>query len=185
MDTEFKSFPKIPRLRRGVVVTEKIDGTNAQFTISEDGSKIESIGSRNRFITPEDDNYGFARWVRENEQELLKLGPGTHYGEWMGAGIQRKYGLKEKRFYLFNVGRWTAENPPPSCCRVVPVLFQGSFDDMNIGVIMGRLRMFGSVAIPGFDKPEGIVVYFSVARQLFKVTLDNDDQPKGKASADN
>ena len=29
MTPEFKAFPKIPRVSKGVVTTEKIDGTNA------------------------------------------------------------------------------------------------------------------------------------------------------------
>ncbi len=62
------------------------------------------IGSRTRWITAQDDNHGFARWVEGNKQELLKLGAGRHFGEWWGSGIQRGYGLQkgEKRFSLFN-----------------------------------------------------------------------------------
>ena len=95
----FVAFDKIPRLRRNVIVSEKIDGTNAIVWIGEDFTTIRA-GSRSRWITPEDDNYGFARWVAANRDELLKLGPGYHYGEWWGAGIQRRYGLDHKRFSL-------------------------------------------------------------------------------------
>lgn len=115
-DREFKSFEKIARAKTGFgcVVTEKIDGTNAQILI-EDG-KIVGVGSRNRWIKPgkEHDNYGFAGWVEQNEEELLKLGDGYHFGEWYGCGIQRNYGLKEKRFALFNSGRWSnpLDRPP-------------------------------------------------------------------------
>ena len=59
MTPEFIPFPKIARLSRLAIVTEKIDGTNAQVTITEDGDIF--AGSRSRWITPEDDNYGFAR----------------------------------------------------------------------------------------------------------------------------
>jgi hypothetical protein len=88
-----------------MIVTEKLDGTNAQVHITDDGRIF--AGSRNRWITPDADNFGFARWVAEHEEELRALGPGSHYGEWWGSGIQRRYGLDEKRFSLFNVGRWT------------------------------------------------------------------------------
>ena len=71
---DFQGFPKIARLSREVIVTEKLDGTNAQVLIGEDGSI--RAGSRSRWITPQDDNYGFAKWVAENEAELWKLGPG-------------------------------------------------------------------------------------------------------------
>jgi hypothetical protein len=90
---EFQAFDKIPRLRRGCVITEKIDGTNAQVCFADDGQML--VGSRNRWITPDNDNYGFARWCVENETELRKLGPGRHFGEWWGAGIQRRYNVPE------------------------------------------------------------------------------------------
>src|SRR3990167_1858406 len=87
---EFKEFPKIARLSREAIVTEKIDGTNASVFIGEDGMFL--TGSRSGWITPEKDNYGFSRWAHVHKDELLKLGPGMHYGEWWGQGIQRKYG---------------------------------------------------------------------------------------------
>jgi len=77
---EFKEFPKIARLSRECVVTEKLDGTNAQIYIGEDGEFL--VGSRTRWITPDDDNYGFARWAYERKDELMKLGKGQHFGEW-------------------------------------------------------------------------------------------------------
>lgn len=115
---DFQPFPKIPRLRRRVVVTEKIDGTNACVWV-DDTATIVRAGSRNKWIDPKADNYGFAGWVEKNAAELLRLGPGFHYGEWWGAGIQRRYDLSEKRFSLFNVGRWndaaTARRAARSC----------------------------------------------------------------------
>lgn len=41
IDAPFEKFPKIPRLRREAVITEKIDGTNALFkqTLDGDGAK--------------------------------------------------------------------------------------------------------------------------------------------------
>ena len=65
MNTEFTPFPSIPRLFREIVITEKIDGTNACVHIAEDGVTV-TAGSRNRWLTLEDDNYGFARWVAEH-----------------------------------------------------------------------------------------------------------------------
>ncbi len=102
---EFREFDKIPRLKRNVVITEKIDGTNACVVISPEG--IISAQSRSQIITPDNDNYGFARWVEDNSEELAKLGGGYHFGEWWGSGIQRRYGMDRKVFSLFNVGRWT------------------------------------------------------------------------------
>jgi len=176
----FVEFPKIPRLRREIVITEKIDGTNAQVTVLEDGRVF--AGSRSRWITPEDDNFGFARWVRENEEALrVGLGCGTHYGEWWGAGIQRRYDLKEKRFSLFNVHRWTDE-VRPAICHVVPTLYKGSFADAAIEEALGRLRTNGSLASPGFMKPEGVVVFHTASQELYKVTIEKDAEPKGRGA---
>ena len=175
---EFQEFPKMARLSREIIITEKIDGTNAQICIGEDGS-IQA-GSRPRWITPQDDNYGFAKWVEANRGELLLLGPGRHFGEWWGSGIQRGYGVPDKRFSLFNITRWDVPERP-KCCGVVPTLWRGIFDE---GAILSRLEdleINGSVAAPGFMKPEGVVVYHVAAGIGFKKTLEKDEVPKSKA----
>jgi hypothetical protein len=172
----FEGFPKMPRLSRECVVTEKIDGTNAQIFIGEDGTFL--TGSRTRWITPEADNQGFARWCAANKEELLKLGPGRHFGEWWGQGIQRAYGLKEKRFSLFNTSRWGKEEDRPSCCGIVPVLYQGMFDTAAFEKIIESLRVNGSVAAPGFMRPEGIVIYHIQGNFGLKKTLEHDELPK-------
>jgi hypothetical protein len=180
MDSQiaFVEFPKMPRLSREIIVTEKIDGTNAQVHITDDGRIL--AGSRTRWIMPEADNFGFAAWVRDNAEELAKLGPGSHFGEWWGAGIQRRYGLSEKRFSLFNVDRWGDERP--ACCHVVPVLYRGNFDTFEIETALERLRFAGSEAAPGFMNPEGVVVYHVAGRVGFKKTLHKDELPKALAA---
>jgi hypothetical protein len=174
----FESFQKIPRLSRDIVITEKIDGTNAQVCILEDGRILS--GSRSRWITPQDDNFGFAAWVRDNQQELLKLGVGHHYGEWWGSGIQRRYGLSEKRFSLFNTARWSDDAVRPSCCHVVPVIYQGPFSTIAIDNCLQWFADNGSMAAPGFMNPEGIIIYHTASRQLYKKTIDKDEEPKGR-----
>lgn len=176
-DIDFIGFPKISRFNREVIVSEKIDGTNAQIYIDETGEKIFA-GSRTRWIKPSDDNFGFAKWVQENKTELLRLGPGSHFGEWWGQGIQRTYGLKEKRFYLFNSKRWAESRP--SCCGVVPILWEGLFCDLDTESIIEKLKTTGSVAAPGFMNPEGIVIFHTANGSLFKMTTENDHQPKGR-----
>lgn len=217
----FVEFPKIARLRRNCVVSEKLDGTNAQIFIEllntpggvtyggvcpsssqvilPNGSREEPkvgwqvglgaagtyfirAGSRNRWITARDDNYGFAKWVGANAEALVRgLGEGTHYGEWWGAGIQRGYGLKEKRFSLFNASRWSDPATRPACCGVVPVLANGVFTTELVEGAVERLRTEGSVAAPGFMKPEGVVVFHVAANTMFKVTLERDESPKGQS----
>lgn len=178
--SDFVEFPKISRFSREVIVTEKIDGTNAQIVVSDDGKDIRT-GSRNQWITPEKDNAGFARWAQEHKEELLRLGPGQHFGEWWGAGIQRRYDMKEKRFSLFNVSRWGDPATRPSCCHVVPVLWRGNMDDIRTDEILARLAKEGSVAAPGFMNPEGIVIFHVPSGALFKKTLDKNDESKWKA----
>jgi hypothetical protein len=193
---KFIEFPKIGRLSRDMIITEKIDGTNASIYIGESGEFL--IGSRTQWITPERDNHGFAKWAMEHKDELMQLGAGSHFGEWWGSGIQRGYGLQkgEKRFSLFNVGRWldahgTNGSEPrgkqqvaPACCYVVPILLQWSFDTTKIEQALTDLRTFGSKAVPGFMNPEGVVIFHTASGALFKKTLEKDDEWKGKSSVE-
>ena len=188
-DVEFKEFQKIARLSRECVITEKIDGTNAQIYIYEcDGSGSDNcgelhmrIGSRTRWLSAKEDNHGFCKWAMEHRDELLKLGPGRHYGEWWGSGIQRGYGLPkgEKRLSLFNTGAWTPENVP-ACVSVVPVLYRGIFSTSYAGMCLERLILEGSVAAPGYRNPEGIIIYHTAAGVYFKKTIEKDEVPKSK-----
>jgi len=176
---EFVKFPSIPRLSRPMVVTEKIDGTNASIYVPEDGSAVIA-GSRSRWIYPWDDNFGFARWVNENAEALrVGLGFGHHYGEWWGPGIQRGYCVATKRFSLFNVKRWQ-DVALPEGVYTVPVLYEGPFSTEMIATLLAELRAGGSKASPGFMRPEGVVVYHTQGRTLFKKTLDKDDAHKGE-----
>ena len=181
---EFNSFGKIARLSRDVIVTEKIDGTNGIIAIGENGEF--QVGSRNKWLTDElgnieSDNAGFARWAVENRDSLMSLGVGYHYGEWWGSGIQRGYDLPkgEKRFSLFNVSRWSDDSVRPSCCLVVPVLYVGLFSTSKIDEVLADLALSGSVVSPGFMRPEGVVVFHTAARCLFKKTIEKDEYHKG------
>ncbi|MDD5006336.1 MAG: RNA ligase family protein [Candidatus Omnitrophica bacterium] len=185
---EFVGFPKIARLSREIIITEKIDGTNAQILIGENGEWL--VGSRKQWITPENDNHGFAAWALRHKDELIAgLGVGRHFGEWWGSGIQRGYGLSkgEKRFSLFNTNRWgyfrdkeKYPNDKPDCCYVVPVLYQGLFDTECVKIELNGLERRGSDAAPGFMNPEGIVIYHTAANMMFKKTIKNDEKGKGE-----
>jgi hypothetical protein len=192
---EFIEFPKIARLSRECIITEKIDGTNAQVLIASDGEVL--AGSRSRWVTPAADNHGFARWVADHADDLRGLGEGRHFGEWWGQGIQRKYGLQEKRFSLFNVTRWCAADAEPqpipsgdptapvkmqervpACCHVVPVLWRGLFSTDEADRVLNALAQYGSHASPGFMRPEGIVVFHVAGNVGFKRTIERDGVPK-------
>ena len=203
---DFVSFKKISRLSRDCIITEKIDGTNGCITIRENsapivlgGGKVVPflVGSRKRWIFPENDNYGFAKWAYENADELLKLGPGRHFGEWWGQGIQRKYGMKEKVFSLFNTRRWCLPDQEPKlisidpktkiekwqeklpkCCRLVPVITTGLFTTNLIEDALVKLWRVGSYASPNYMNPEGIVIYHIPSGYMFKKTIKNDEKQK-------
>lgn len=173
--TDFKPFPKTARISREVIITEKLDGTNASIYIGDDGEFL--VGSRTRWITPENDNYGFAKWAYSNRDELLKLGSGLHFGEWWGQGIQRNYGMTEKRFSLFNVSRWNEENPPPNCCHIVPHLATGALSDKLVDGMMDFLKVRGSQAVP-YMNPEGIVIFHTQNGVMFKKTFEDAHKEK-------
>ncbi len=195
---EFKGFRKIPRLLREIVITEKIDGTNGLIYIDENNNIF--AGSRTRWLWGSiqdeihNDNHGFAQWVKANKEELLKLGKGSHYGEWWGKGIQRGYGLEEKRFSLFNTGKWVKklkyngeltihiigekQEYCPECCHIVPILYEGIFSEERILNTLEDLKWKGSVAVKGFMKPEGIIIYHKAGNFYFKKTIENDNKGK-------
>lgn len=195
----FEAFPKVPRWSREIIITEKIDGSNAQVTIdtvapgttelpaytlakieTADGPMAVYAGSRSRWLTlgKSNDNYGFAAWVASHAEELVKLGPGRHFGEWYGLGIQRGYDLHERRFALFNVHKWDDASVRPACCGVVPTLYTGLPYQSAISGSLQQLEAFGSKAVPGYSEPEGIMIYHVAARQVFKKTIHGDEVPK-------
>lgn len=189
---KFYPFPKMGRLYREIIITEKIDGTNGQILIDDagfaDGQQVAIVdglaiwaGSRTRWLdnTSKGDNFGFAKWVTENQIDLVKLGIGQHFGEWWGLGIQRGYGLDHKKFSLFNSTRWKDSKDRPACCDVVPTLYNGLFDERPIKAALEYLKARGSVAAPGFMEPEGIITYHTAAGVGFKTTIKDDYKPKG------
>jgi len=173
-EVEFKAWEKIPRENPfTVTVSEKMDGTNA-CVIIQDGV-IVGVQSRKRLITPEDDNYGFAQWVSDNNDDLLSLGDGYHYGEWAGLGIQKNpHDMDRKRFFLFNTFRWNPDNPNrPKCCDVVPVLFSGELTPATIPDLLKELKDGATET----QTPEGVVVYHHAFRKYTKHTIKS---PNGK-----
>ena len=188
----YPKFPSIPRLNKPVTITEKIDGTNGQVYIKQLGEDTELMpkpiditgdelgvwaGSRNRWLSVEADNFGFAAWVDRHLATLAEtLGEGQHFGEWWGPGIQRGYGLAERRFSLFNTSRWEDLETTDYGLSVVPVLGTYGGNRLNdaVDLSMDNLHISGSVASPGFMRPEGVVVFHTAANQPFKATFESD-----------
>lgn len=189
---QFQPFAKIPRLYSECRITEKIDGTNACIEVVGYGAlgfAVAACSRTRRLVTvglsmqPEwherdargrpVDNYGFGQWVVENAVALTGLGPGRHFGEWWGAGIQRRYGLSQKRFSVF----WAPDTGLPPCVGQVPVLWEGEFSEAAVHEAGVRLLGGGSLAAPGFMRPEGLVVTFKHGGS-FKVILNGDESKR-------
>lgn len=86
-------------------VFPKLDGTNASVWL-EDGQLC--FGSRNRQITPDDDNQGFASWASQQPQLralLAALPAGSRvYGEWLVPHSLKTYREDAwRRFWVFDV----------------------------------------------------------------------------------
>ena len=86
-------------------VQPKLDGTNC--FVAYDNENI-IIGSRNRFITPEDDNNGCAKYIMENLYDKLlayfKVNPNNVlYGEYLINHIFKVKPEYLNRFYIFDV----------------------------------------------------------------------------------
>lgn len=195
---EFRSFGKIERIEKlTMTITQKVHGTNAQVNIYEDEKGVKQLkcGSRTRWLTRTDDNYGFCTHVEAHRDEFIeKLGLGRHYGEWAGKGINSGEGLDCRNFYLFN--HWKFEdkfkaqigNPnlkllPPNT-YVIPVLvskiiykglnYENSFTNY-VEYWMNYLSRYGSrlYCAQGFRSPEGIVI--QLGDQYFKKVFDPEE----------
>lgn len=127
--TEFKKYPSIEQYRNIVkqvkmhckhnqiplptlefTGTVKLHGTNAAIVFNPKTGEV-GAQSRNSFITPENDNAGFAAWVKSNEYSLKKVFGKFNikenayiYGEWCGGNIQKGVGINglDKMFVVFN-----------------------------------------------------------------------------------
>lgn len=79
----------------------KLHGTNAAIRF-KDGVVVHAQ-SRERIITPDDDNMGFAAWVAQNAAVLADTFDGdiTVFGEWIGPGIQKNVALNQLPSKMF------------------------------------------------------------------------------------
>ncbi|KAB8035887.1 hypothetical protein GCL60_16790 [Silvanigrella paludirubra] len=159
---DFKKFNKINALYKAkMTITQKLHGTNALIYIYFDGmtGNLDLIcGSRTRWITPQDDNYGFAKFIHENKEEFIdKLGEGYHYGEWVGFGINSGEGLDNRNLILFDWQKFH-NKPLPERTNTIPVLYHGEINFNIINEKMEYLKNNGSELVKGFMNVEGIVI---------------------------
>lgn len=165
--------------------------------------------SRTRMLDPLNgiDNNGFGVWVMQNAEALIRLlGPGIHYGEWYGGKIQRGYGLQQKRLALFDTRRWhtqdtflieswhggpnrrvwnqdieesTTNELQELGVHPIPLLYAGAWHTEAVDELTEYLKESGSVVVPGYQNPEGLVIKHRNSQQLYKVILEGDT-PKSK-----
>ena len=109
-DAVFDNCKPLPTLEFSA--TTKKHGTNAAIGVTVDGQVW--FQSRERIVTLEDDNAGFARFWKDLEskftiQDMVKHIPFTNeilvFGEWCGGSIQKGVALNQlpKMFVIFGV----------------------------------------------------------------------------------
>lgn len=197
---QFKGWGSTTRENKNKTITEKLDGTNACI-VAQDGKVTAQ--SRKRIITPDDDNFGFAKWVYDNAGALLDtLGYGYHYGEWFGEGIQKNpLGIEGKRFALFHATKYTEDNGyelnKVDGLETVPLLHHGQCDLFTIPQIMTDLDSYGSkvkgakLVAQGYDfqqdeyaAAEGIIIWNNETKTRTKMLLENDAFHKYEVAKD-
>ena len=114
---EFKGYQHVEHLGKPetegiltghVIIQPKLDGTNMFIAYDREKNDKLIVGSRRRFITPEDDNHGAARYVEDNKEKYLKffkIDPDlTLWGEFLVKGTVKNY-LDDawRKFYVFDV----------------------------------------------------------------------------------
>lgn len=150
----------------------KLHGTNAAVRIDHDGTV--TAFSRTNVITPENDNAGFAAWVRASHH-VWSLRRHDHrdlvvYGEWCGPGIQKGVAINninEKVFAIFaerHLDPTTGED----------VMF--SADPATLGFyaegFLGKCVIERCHVIPWFNNGEQFVLDVAAPAEEIQETLD-------------
>ena len=179
-DTRHPKYPHLENLARYdevmrvnlVTVTEKLDGANVRFGLTDDGEFW--AGSRNLVLDLEDfsASYGFIGWVADEEiaSRLLRARQHnrTFYGEWVGRKVQGRIKYPSEGFYLFDVREGTDFLPASQVdnlasilnLRTVPRLYWGKPDLPTLQ----RLRDKPTAA----DLTEGIVIKADPPRRDYR-----------------
>lgn len=178
---DFKAYPKTQRLSNEIVtIAEKIDGTNGVLHVDHQ-SRTVLAGSRSKWLINDGsrswDNHGFGAWVKENEEKLLNLPEGLHYGEWYGKGINRNYGMKDRKLMLFNRSRYQnilEEGDFPTELELETVISLVSVSELPEEAlrIKARVDKEGSYHVPGFMKTEGVIFRFQLSAKVYKEVWD-------------
>ena len=95
-----------------LTVQPKLDGTNGVVVceFSDDGTCTVKAGSRNRFLTIENDNYGFAKYVQEPVKHDYKVKYIVFYGEFATGNKYKIIPQKKNTFIMFDIYVMYADN---------------------------------------------------------------------------
>ena len=171
-DEDFHAFPEVEHIcKTHMRITQKVHGSNCQIYIyEEDGTKKLKVGTKNRWLSLDDDNYGVCKFVHDNAEFFLQFSLGHHYGEWAGKGINSGEGMKERMLFLFsNPARYEGITFHPNV-TFVPEMYNGVLDQSQIEYWMTFLKANGSFIVPGFMNVEGIIAEINGKRykKVFK-----------------
>lgn len=148
-----------------IVVTEKIDCSNASFTLDEQGDL--QVFSRNVLLDDSNSLNGFYQWVHENIETKHLMANHVYFGEWLGNPHKVQYAGHEKQFFLFDVYSNNVELYLPFTLvedearilkiNLVPVFYRGEFISFeHLEGFVGMTALGGKIG--DHDSGEGIVV---------------------------
>ncbi|WP_407708507.1 RNA ligase family protein [Bacillus altitudinis] len=148
-----------------IIITEKIDCSNASFTLDEKG-ELQAF-SRNVQLDEQNNLNGFYQWVHENINPNDLASEYIYFGEWLGTPHKVHYPQYEKQFFLFDV--WDKEfnryvpfwevgwEATHLQLNLVPVFYDGAFISYeHIESFVGKTALGGKIG--DVKSGEGIVV---------------------------
>jgi hypothetical protein len=89
-DEQFTAFPKMARLQREVLISEKIDGTNAQVYITDDGKILKTMTWQPMETAPKDREFlgvwGSPMDVQDKSVDLFRYDQDAQQYVWSNYG---------------------------------------------------------------------------------------------------
>lgn len=186
-----------------IVVQEKIDCSNASFTL--DGDKVR-VFSRNVELSEDNNLNGFYQWVMANISADSLLSNYIYFGEWMGNPHKVKYEDHGKKFFLFDIyNKASKKYEDPDLVRFeaevvylnkVPTLYEGYYQGFEhlqslcgqtmLGGKLGNLTTGEGIVIKNYDykDDQGKQVFLKMVTDAFKESKNQPNQAKDPAKID-
>jgi hypothetical protein len=133
-----KSVDKYPELLSGTNKVSyrakvKLHGTNAGIQVHPDGTVFAQ--SRTTILSETNDNAGFAKWVKSQEDKWKACQGYVVFGEWCGPGIQKGVAVNQIPKKSFAVFAARPIDPYDKSLIVEPIVLDklvGSIPDVYI-----------------------------------------------------